>query len=256
MIKVGALQFSNAIPLFYAIEEKILPNDITLVWNNPIEINSLLNKGEVDVAMISSTDFLHNRYSYILLSDLGIAATEEVVSIRLFFKGTAPKLHKSKVYVPSMSATSSHLLKALCTYFWKVSPIFIEYDADPRPLFFQDAPFLLIGDGCLEHYDRPTHSSIDMAQAWHDATRKSFIFAVIATRNDAFQRSPHEVIAFHRLLEDSFDWAKNHPDVIVKRAAEKTHCSEQFLKRYYSTIEYKLLSKHFHGLDYFSGLGI
>ncbi len=255
MIKVGALHFSNALPLFHAIQEKIIPNDISIVWGAPVEINGMLSRGEVDIAMISSVDFLRNRYSYILLSDLGIAATEEVISVRLFFKGNTPILHQSTVYVPALSATSSLLLKALCTYFWKVSPIFQQFTCDPKILFEQEAPFLLIGDSCLEHHDWPTHSSIDVARAWHEATRRSFIFAVIATRNDAFQRAPHEVIHFHRLLEDSYCWAKRNTDTIVKRAVQKTKCSDTFMQRYYSTIEYRLMSKHFHGLDYFSGLG-
>jgi chorismate dehydratase len=256
MIKIGALNFSNAFPLFHAIQEKIIPNDASIVWGGPVQINDMLSRGDVDIAMISSSDFLNNRYSYILLSDLGIAATEQVMSIRLFFKGTSPKLHKTTIYVPSLSVTSSHLLKGLCTYFWKVSPLFVEYTGTTRSLFDQDDPFLLIGDSCLEHCDGSSHSSIDMAQAWHDATRKSFIFAVVATRNDAFQRTPHEVIQFHRLLEHSYRWAQNNIDVIVKRAALKTKCSEAFMQKYYSTIEYRLMSKHFHGLDYFSGLGV
>jgi chorismate dehydratase len=256
MIKVGALHFSNAFPLFHAIQEKIIPNDVSIVWGNPVEINGMLSRGDVDIALISSVDFLNNRYSYILLSDLGIAATEQVISVRLFFKGNAPKLHTSTVYLPTLSATSAQLLKALCKYFWKVSPIFSQFSGNPRTLFDKDDPFLLIGDCCLEHYDRASHSSIDIAQAWHDATRKSFIFAVIATRNDAFQRSPHEVIQFHRLLEDSYQWARKNTGVIVKRAVQKTKCSEAFMQKYYSTIEYRLMSKHFHGLDYFSGLGV
>jgi chorismate dehydratase len=256
MIRVGVIHSSNAFPLFHAIQEKIIPNDASLILGSPVEINALLNRGKVDIAMISSGDFLNNRYSYILLSDLGIAATEAAISVRLFFKGLTPKLHKSTVYIPALSPTSAQLLKALSTYFWKVAPIFKEFTGNPRALFDQNAPFLLIGDSCLEHHDMPSHASIDMAQAWHDATRKSFIFAVVATRNDAFQRTPQEVIHFHRLLEDSFQWARNNTDVIVKRATQKTKCSAAFMQQYYSTIEYRLMSKHFHGLDYFSSLGV
>lgn len=256
MIKVGALHFSNAIPLFYALQEKIIPNDVTLVGGTPVEINAMLGRGEVDIAMISSVDFLTNRFSYILLSDLGIAATEKIISIRLFFKGNAPKLHKSTVYIPALSATSAHLLKSLCANFWKVSPVFKEFSCSSKELFSQDAPFLLIGDSCLRYQDWPTHNSIDIAQAWHEATSKSFIFAVVATRNDAFQRAPDEIRDFHRLLEDSYQWSKDNIDVIVQKAVQKTKRSAPFMLKYYSTIEYRLMSKHFHGLDYFFGLGV
>lgn len=255
-IKVGVLNFANALPLFYAIQEKCIPNNISIHWGNPFEINAMLSSGEVDIAMISSGDFLKNRYSYILLSDLGIAATQQVMSIRLFFKGTAPALHQSPVFVPALSATSAQLLKALCTHYWKVTPQLTEFSCHPSELFHQDTPFLLIDDTCLENYHCDSHSSIDMAKAWNEATRKSFIFAVIATRNDAFSRAPQEVIQFHRLLEESYTWALKNMDVIVHRAKEKARCTEPFLHTYYKTIEYRLMSKHFHGLDHFAGLGI
>ena len=254
MLKVGALHFTNAYPLFFALHKKIIPNDLTIFWGDPIQINDMLNRGEVDVAMISSGDFLNNRFSYILLSDLGIAGTGQIISIRLFFRGKSPKLHNSILYVPALSATSALLIQKICSHFWHVSPRLEPYPCTPDELFTQNHPFLLIGDHCLKHHKQQTHSSLDIAKVWHDATKKSFIFAVVATRNDAFARSPHEIIAFHRLLEDSYQWACKNKETIVKVAAKQAKCSEGFMDTYYSTIEYQLHPKHFHGLDYFAGL--
>lgn len=254
MLKVGALHFTNAYPLFFALHKKIIPNDLTISWGSPIEINDMLNNGKVDVAMISSVDFLNHRFSYILLSDLGIAGTQKIISVRLFFKGKNLNLHNSPLYVPALSATSAHLIQKICSHFWHIKPDLQPYPCTPKELFDQPHPFLLIGDLCLEHHDQKSHSSIDLAKVWHDATKKSFIFAVVATRNDAFARSPHEIIAFHRLLEDSYQWSLKNRDVIVKVAALQAKCSEDFMRDYFSTIEYKMLPKHFHGLDYFAGL--
>ena len=254
MLKVGALHFTNAYPLFFALHRKIIPNDLSISWGTPIEINDMLNRGEVDVAMISSVDFLNHRFSYILLSDLGIAGTEQILSVRLFFKGDKLKLHNSPLFVPALSATSAHLIQKICSNFWHVKPHLQPYPCPPKELFEQELPFLLIGDLCLEHHAQQSHSSIDLAKVWNDATKKSFIFAVVATRNDAFARSPHEIIAFHRLLEDSYQWYLKIRDAIVEVAAVQAKCSEAFMHNYYSTIEYRLLPKHFHGLDYFAGL--
>lgn len=100
MLKVGALHYTNAYPLFFALQNKIIPNDLRISWGSPVEINDMLNSGAVDVAMISSVDFLNHRFSYILLSDLGIAGTEQIVSVRLFFKGKTLKLHQSPLFCP------------------------------------------------------------------------------------------------------------------------------------------------------------
>ena len=254
MLKVGALHFTNAYPLFYALQQKILPNDLTICWGTPAEVNGMLSRGEVDVAMISSVDFLDNRFSYILLSDLGIAGTKQIMSVRLFFKGPRLDLHGASLYVPTMSATSAHLIQKICSHYWHVTPNLKPFSRPPEELFDQNDPFILIGDLCLEHYAKRSHSSLDIGRAWHDATKKSFIFAVVATRNDAFARSPHEIIAFHRLLEASYQWSCQNRAAIVSVAAQQAKCSEKFMNKYYDTIEYRLLPKHFHGLDHFAGL--
>ena len=254
MLKVGALQFTNAYPLFYALREKIIPNNLIFSGTAPSDVNGMLDRGAVDVALISSVSFLANRFSYILLSDLGIAGTEEIMSVRLFFKGNRPLLDNAPVYVPEISFTSIHLFKKICSHFWHVSPQILTYSGPPEELFKQEIPFLLIGDMCLEYHDQKTHSSFDLGKVWHDATKTSFIFAVVATRNDAFARSPQEVMDFHRLLEDSFQWSLQNREVIVEAAAKKMGCSKELVRRYYSTIEYRLLPKHFHGLDHFAGL--
>ena len=254
MLKVGALHFTNAYPLFHALREKIIPNDFVFSEGSPTDVNGMLERGEIDVALISSVGFLANRFSYILLSDLGIAGTEEIMSVKLFFKGNRPILDNSPVYVPKTSFTSVRLFEKICSHFWHVSPHLQTYSGTSKELFNQDVPFLLIGDLCLEYYDQKTHSSFDLARVWHDATNMSFIFAVVATRNDAFARSPQEVIEFHRLLEDSFRWSLHNNEVVVEAAAKKMGCTKDLARRYYSTIEYRLLPKHFHGLDHFSEL--
>ncbi len=256
MIRVGAINFSNTYPFFYALQHQIIPNNAHIHWGNPAEVNEMLKSGQVDVALISSASFLDNRFSYILLSDMGIASTKKAISTLLFFKGKKPKLDNNTVYVPNLSATTTRLLQVLCRYFWKVSPLFQQYEGSCQHLFTQDKPFLLIGDDCLQRLNDSDYSSIDLAQAWNEATQKSFIFAVIATRNDAFKRNPYGIIEFHRLLESAYIWSKENIFTLGQKVAQETGCSVTTINHYFETLEYRLMSKHFHGLDYFATLEI
>jgi len=254
MIRVGAINFTNAYPFFYALLNQIIPNSACIYSGTPAEVNEMLKSGHVDVGLISSAAFLNNRFSYILLSDMGVATSKKSISVRLFFKGERPDLDGNPVYVPSLSATSTRLLRVLCRYFWKVSPSFQNYDGPPDRLFRQDVPFLVIGDECLKQIDNSEYSSIDLAQAWHELSNKSFVFSVIATRNDAFKRNPYGIIEFHRLLESAFTWSTENRALLAQKAAQETGCSVSEMSVYFKTLEYQLTSKHFSGLDYFSTL--
>ena len=224
------------------------------MWGNPKESNDLLRNGEVDIALISSEEFLKNRYRYTLLSDLGIATSKSIMSVRLFFKGPSLLLDKRPVYIPTMSSTSSKLVKVLCKYFWKVQPIFVPTAATPEKLFEQTDPFLLIGDAALVYRNTPNFLSIDLAEAWFEATNRSMVFAVVATRNEALKTKPDKVMAFHRALEQSFAWGKEQFAAIVEAGAKKTGLDPKEMEAYYKTIDYRLNPQHFYGLELFSTL--
>jgi chorismate dehydratase len=254
MIRVGIIDFSNSFPLFYAIKKQTVPHDISITCGTPVEINEKLRTGKVDIALVSSHEFLQNISSYTILSNLGIGATRQVMSVRMFFKKETTLPDLQTVYIPSHSATSVHLLKVLCTYFWKVSPKYELYTDDPKTLFFQEKPFLIIGDDCLRHMNTASHSSIDLAQSWYEATSESFIFAVIAARKEAFKNHLNEISSFHQTIHDSYEWAQANIEVIIEHAAEITGCNTALIRRYYSTVDYRLTESHFKGLKHFSSL--
>lgn len=256
MIRVGVIDFTNSCPIFYALKNQIVPHQAHITCGTPVEIDTKLRTGQVDVALVSSTEYSKNRSSYIILSDFGVGAREHVISVRLFFQGQSPLLDMQTVYVPSHSATSARLLKALCKYFWKVSPQFRIYSGDPKHLFEQSYPFLIIGDKCLQYMNSPTHSSIDLGQAWHEATSKGFIYSLIATRKEAFERHFSPVASFHQALHDSYEWAAKNMDVIIDHAAEITHTDRSLIRTYYSTLEHRLKKYHFDGFEYFASLEV
>jgi len=255
MIRVGVINFINALPLFHALTKRIIPNSFDFHIAAPKEINALLKEGKLDVALISSSSFLQNRFSYILLADIGIAATNELSSVRLFYNGDEPFLNHQTILVPSQAKTSTHLLSILYKYFWNTSPSFQDYEGSGKDLFRQEHPFLLVGDTCLEHLNG-TLSSIDLSRAWHELTGKSFVFSVMATRNEVFKQNPQGIIEFHRILEDSYLWSVENRPLIIQEAQQRVRCPKETLEEYFSMLEYKLLPKHFHGLDYFSSFSL
>jgi chorismate dehydratase len=143
----------------------------------------------------------------------------------------------------------------LCSAFWRVSPTFVPTNLSVGDLKKQKDPFLLFGDACLSHYSlHTTLPSIDLCEAWHKVTKKSFIFAVLATRNTALQNNSWEIVEFHRKVEEAFLWSEMHRQTIIVEAAKKVGCSEPVLSNYFQSIEYRLTPRHFHGFHHFATL--
>ncbi len=254
MIKVGVINYVNANPLFYALKAKKVPCMAELTYGNPLQIIELFRKGEVDIALISSAEFLHNRSQYVLLSSLGVASTGPIFSVRLFYKNDPLSLDGKTVLIPPISTTSVRLLTCLSKNFWKVNPLFETYTCSIENLFEQPHPFLLIGDDCLKQVKRKDINSLDLGEAWHNATNKSLIYSLVATRVDFFKKCPDEVVAFHNDLDESFSWACAHLDEVIEDSLQSCPCSKRILQKYFRLLEHKLSSKHFQGLNYYSNL--
>jgi chorismate dehydratase len=256
VIKVGVINYVNANPLFYALKAKKVPCSAELTHGNPLQINDLLHKGELDIALISSAEFLAHRSKYVLLSDLGVASTGAILSVRLFYKNDPLSLDRMTVLIPLISTTSVRLLTCLSKNFWKVRPLFQPYTCPIENLFEQHLPFLLIGDDCLKHVNRKDISSLDLGEAWHNATNKSLIYSLVSTRVDFFRKNPDKVVTFHNELEESFKWARTHEEEVIESSLLSCPCSKDTLLKYFRTLEHRLTSKHFQGLNYYSKLEV
>lgn len=255
MIRFGIIDFVNSYPIFYALTHGKVSHSVEFVFGQPAAINAMLQRGEVDIALTSSIHFLENRADYTLLSDLGIGVTQAGMSVRLFSKKPLQELDGSRLLIPRESASSVKILKSLCTHFWKISPQYVFYEEASEGLLEQNSPVLIIGDPCLCLLEsRKEYPSYDINEQFFQATKKSFVFAVIATRNDSLKSKFADVIETHRAIDDSFSWWKKNKHEVIQASSQKLTVGEPLIEKYFSILEYELASKHFHGLDYVATL--
>ena len=244
-MRVGVIQFSNALPLFYALCRGIVPNDIQFVYGPPVTINAALRNGDVDAALIGSEEYLSSSRLYLPFLPYGVASTDQIMSVRLFWNRSIQELEGRTVFVPAISSTSVRLLKILCSEFWHVRPQFKAFRGDPR-LFCADNPVLVIGDQCIRLLPRP---SIDLATSWYAATKKKFIFSLVAARKDIHSSQLDE---FQCLLDQSYRWGEANRPAIIRHAQRRTLCRRNLLRVYYDIIQHRLTDEHKEGFLLFS----
>jgi predicted solute-binding protein len=247
-MRVGVIKFSNALPIFYALCQKIIPNNLEFIYGPPVRINAALRKGEVDAALIGSEEYLSASDLYLPFLPYGVAASDRIISVRLFWKGSINELNGRTIFVPTISSTSVRLLKILCHNFWHVRPQFRTFTGDPVRLLAHH-PVLVIGDQCLKLLPNP---SIDLATSWYEATKKGFIFSLVAARTEMKNKDPAALNHFESLLGKSLQWTQAHYSTIIRQAQRGTHCRRNLMSVYYSTIHHHLTDEHRAGFSLFS----
>ncbi|TXI41918.1 MAG: hypothetical protein E6Q59_01480 [Nitrosomonas sp.] len=248
MLKVGAIDYINFLPFYAAVQERALHPTIDWTLGVPSILNKALRSGELDAAPISSAEYIAHNEKYELLPNFCIGAEGKVMSVCLYVSGQLT--NNDVIGLTSQSASSALLVKVLCHYFWKVTPQFITLDSIEE--LKECNAFLLIGDDSLMNPEVPGYKTIDLAQAWHDATKRPFTFAVFATRKDLAHQSRDSI---RQALHQSITWGDQHPDVIERLALEKYPLlSVSVLRQYFNCLRYRFDVSQQEGLKLFAKL--
>ena len=179
-LRVGAVTYLNAKPLYYRLED--FAPDARLVLDYPSRLADQLARGELDVALIPSVEYLRGSASgYEVLPGFAIAARGAVRSVKLFSR--VPFGRVRRLALDEGSRTSQALAQVWLTEAHGARPRIIE----PLPLGVPaqestaDA-VLVIGDRAMKVPDAEFHATADLGEAWVALTGLPFVFALWVVR--------------------------------------------------------------------------
>ena len=166
--RVGSVPYLNAVPLTRGIEDQV-------VLATPAKLAEMLQRDELDAALVSITEVLFND-RYDVLDKVAVASLGEVKSVLMAHR--RPIEDATEIFCDTASLTSVQLLKVLLGE-RGLKPEF-------RPLTsYKDLPdyALLIGDPAIDFVrSSPAHEIWDLGEAWYDLTQLPFVYAVWALR--------------------------------------------------------------------------
>jgi chorismate dehydratase len=179
-LRVGAVSYLNAKPLYYRLEE--WASGVELSMDLPSRLATRLASGDLDVALIPSVEYLRGAASgYEILPGFAIAARSAVRSVKLFSRVPFDRI--DRLALDEGSRTSQALTRVWLDARHGVRPSRIE----PLPMGVSalestaDA-VLVIGDRAMKVPDAPFHSVVDLAEAWKSLTGLPFVFALWVAR--------------------------------------------------------------------------
>jgi chorismate dehydratase len=229
--RVGSVRYLNAVPLTRGIEDEI-------VFATPSELAKMLQRDELDAALVSVTEVLFND-RYDILDGTAIASLGEVKSVLLAHR--KPLADAREIFCDTASLTSVNLLRVL------LAERGLKPELKPLPNYdFQSLPdyALLIGDPALNFLFGPhEHEIFDLGAAWFELTSLPFVYAAWALRRGL------ENSRLRRQLTDARQFGLDTLDHIIRNRTEYT---EDFRKDYFGWhIHYHLGSDEKRGLARF-----
>ena len=179
-IRVGAVSYLNAKPLYYQLAE--WASGVELSIDLPSRLASRLAEGELDVALIPSVEYLRGASSgYEILPGFAIAAHGPVRSVKLFSR--VPFEQIDRLALDEGSRTSQVLTRVWLDAKFGVRPSRIEsLPMGVSALESTADAVLVIGDRAMKVPDAPFHSVVDLAEAWNSLTGLPFVFALWVVR--------------------------------------------------------------------------
>lgn len=175
--RVGSVPYLNAVPLTWGIEKEI-------VFATPARLAKMLQRDELDAALVSITEVLFND-RYDVLEGVAVASLGEVKSVFLAHRG--PLEQAREIYCDPASLTSVNLLRVLLAE-QGLRPQFkplAGYDAATMPDYA-----LLIGNPALNFLFGPhEHQIWDLGAAWFELTGLPFVYAAWALRRGTDNRA-------------------------------------------------------------------
>ncbi len=179
-IRVGAVSYLNAKPLYHRLEQ--FAPGVSLEMDYPSRLAERLSRGELDIALIPSVEYLRGASSgYEILPGFAIAARGPVRSVKLFSR--VPIAEVRRLALDDGSRTSQALVRVWLDAKHGIRPEQIENLPLGVPALESSADaVLVIGDRAMLVPEDEFVATVDLAQAWNELTGLPFVFALWVVR--------------------------------------------------------------------------
>lgn len=169
------MNYRNAKPLVYGLEQPALTKIIDLSFDYPARLVEQLNNGQIDIGLVPVAA-IPQIIGARIIGDHGIATDGKVASVALF--SHSPLEEVDSVILDYQSRTSVALLRILMQDHWQKTVEYLESSGDEYiDRIVGRTAGLIIGDRALMNLDHFPYV-YDLGSAWKALTGLPFVFAV------------------------------------------------------------------------------
>lgn len=231
-LRIGCVKYLNARPLING-----WPGN--LVLDHPSALCAQLARGEIDLALVSSFEFLRNPI-YKIVDDVAIASDGAVYSVVVAHRGEISKIEE--IELDPAAETSGNLLRCLLNEM-KLRPRVVARSSSEK------SARLLIGDQAIRFRQKygDKFQYFDLGENWKNLVGLPFVYALWLARPEVVD--PKSIANELRALRD-----KNLAN-IDKLISNETEFDRAFCERYYrENLRFNFGEREKQGLRKFSEL--
>ncbi len=248
--RVGHIEYLNCLPIYHGLVRGGAVLEMRLRQGTPAELNRDLLEGRLDIAPISSIEYLRHAGELLLLPEPTISSDGPVQSIALISRVPAAALDGRPVALTTTSATSQVLARIILGERYWAAPRYLELPPDLDRMLAQADAALLIGDPALRVLWQPPAGlhCYDLGQEWLLLTGRPMVYAVWAVRREYAARAPHVVATVLAALRRSLRYSLGHLAEIACAAARWEPLPAAALERYFRTLRFEFGPRFQEGL--------
>lgn len=202
-LQLGRIRYTNTLPFYHSLPSPAGRNGEEWQWEvgSPAEINRWIYEGKIDIAPISSLEYLNHQDQYLLFPELCIGSRDFSASVLLISKERIDGLNGATLSVSQESLSAAALLKILLKKKFGFENKFVVEPSNPPVMLEKSRACLVIGDEALFYKPKEFIYKTDLSQIWWEWTGRPFCFSLWAVRRSTYRECPSEVTEFYRLLK-------------------------------------------------------
>ena len=252
---LGRIRYLNTLPFYHGLAAGPAEGPFDLVWEtgSPTQINRAMQQGKIQIAPISSLEYLRRQDDYFLFPDLCIGSRDFSASVLLLSKERIEGLNGVTISLSEESLSAATLLKILLRFKFKFSNRFQVEPSHPEAMLAGSKACLVIGDEALFFKPRSFVYKTDLSQLWWNWTELPFCFSLWAVRKNFYLKHKTEVNAFYQRLKANTERNLQDIEKILKDGLQITLADEKFpvVFGYLFNLNYFLDDAMHHGLELF-----
>jgi len=233
--KMGKINYINASPVFYGLDNGLLPDWLEMVSEPPAVLNNMMISQDLILSPISAAFYGMHHKELLILPDFSISCHGDVMSVMLMSKYPLEELNGKNVVLTDESASAASFLKMIFSLKGIVPIIQTRSIKKINDVENNVDAALVIGDAALtQPWDLLFNYRIDLGDFWYSMTKKPFVFAVWAVQRSFAQKEPEIVKNIVSLLKQSRELGYANIEEIIEAGAEKLKLDKTFVRKYYN----------------------